>query len=206
VTDPNTGCQIYVPPPCPNRVPTIAGIEHIDPMTVFNLLHEQKCLVIDLRGEDRAAGLIEGALHVPAIDKVPFLTRVPDLVRQWANQKLVVFTCQYSAHRAPQCANWYRQQARPSQNVGILSGGFRGWESVGLPVQSLASAGDGQAADQTALQLGSQLVQSIAFQEAQLQVDATEGMDRSFGAEEARKPFSCMDAQGLRSSAGTKAP
>jgi len=167
ITEPNTGRQVYVPPPCPNRVPTIAGIDHIDPITVFSLLRDNKCMVIDLRGEDRAAGLIEGAIHVPAIDKVPFLTRVPDLVRQWSDEKLVIFTCQYSAHRAPQCANWYRQQANPSQQVGILSGGFRGWESVGLPVQCLASVTEAQAADEKALQLGSQFVSSAAAQGAQ---------------------------------------
>jgi len=172
ITEPNTGRQVYVPPPCPNRVPTIAGIDHIDPITVYSLLHDKKCLVIDLRGEDRAAGLIEGAIHVPAIDKVPFLTRVPDLVRQWADEKLVIFTCQYSAHRAPQCANWYRQQANPAQQVGILSGGFRGWESVNLPVQCLASVTEAQVADEKALQLGSQFVSSAAAQGAQPSVVA----------------------------------
>lgn len=167
VVEPQTGRQMYVPPPCPNRVPTIAGIEHLEPMTVHDLLQEQKCIVIDLRGEDRAAGLIEGAVHVPAIDKVPFLTRVPDLASRWTDEKLVVFTCQYSAHRAPQCANWYREHANPAQRVAILSGGFRGWESVGLPVAKLpGSAIDAQVADEKALQLGSQLVQSAAVQSA----------------------------------------
>lgn len=174
VRDEATGKQVYVPPPCPNRVPTIAGIDHLDPTTVQNLMQENKCIVIDLRGEDRAAGLIDGALHVPAIDTVPFLTRVPDLVRQWADQKLVIFTCQYSAHRAPQCANWYRQQASPSQAVGILSGGFRGWESVGLPVKAYGSAHEGgQVADQKALQLGGQFVQSVPLQEAESQAAAS---------------------------------
>merc|ERR1712060_372849 len=111
---------------------------------VHDLLRERQCMVIDLRGEDRAAGLIEGAIHVPAIDTVPFLTRVPKLVGEWADEKLIVFTCQYSAHRAPQCANWYREQASPTQRVAILSGGF--------PVQSAASgAADAQAADDKAL-------------------------------------------------------
>jgi len=169
VTEPETGRQVYVPPPCPNRVPTIAGIEHLDPLTVFSLLQEKKCLVIDLRGEDRAAGLIDGALHVPAIATVPFLTRVPELVRKWADQNLVVFTCQYSAHRAPQCANWYRAQASLAQGVGILSGGFRGWESVGLPVTQLGSIGDSQAADALALVIGNKFVQSAPVQEAESQ-------------------------------------
>merc|ERR1719362_2116580 len=82
--------------------------------------------------------------------------KVPKLVQKWADQSLVVFTCQYSAHRAPQCANWYRQKANPRQRVAILSGGFRGWEALGLPVQSLAAPDAAHAADETAKLLGSQ--------------------------------------------------
>jgi len=167
---PQTGRQPYVPPPCPNRVPTIAGVEHIDPMTVCDLLKENRCILVDLRGEDRASGLIEGAVHVKAIDTVPFVNKVPNLVQQWADHKLVIFTCQYSAHRAPQCANWYRQQTSPLQHVGILSGGFRGWEACGLPVQSLASAETAQAADEMAMQIGTQFVQSASVQEFQAQM------------------------------------
>jgi rhodanese-related sulfurtransferase len=132
----------------------VENVENIDPKTVHDLLHSMQCLLVDLRGEDRAAGLIEGAVHEPAIDNVPFPTKVPKLVQQWADQSLVIFTCQYSAHRAPQCANWYRQKASPRQRVAILSGGFRGWEAMGLPVQSLASGERAHAADEAAKQLG----------------------------------------------------
>jgi len=150
-------------------VPTVAGVEHIEPKTVARLVQEHKCLLVDLRGDDRASGLIEGAVHVPAIDTVPFVAKVPELVRQWADQRLVIFTCQYSAHRAPQCANWYRAQASPLQHVAILSGGFRGWESEGLPVQSLASTETAQKADEVAMQLGTHFVQAAPAQELQAQ-------------------------------------
>lgn len=149
----------YVPPSCPNPVPTDAGIQHIDPMTVQGLMKEKKCILIDLRGSDRVAGLIEGALHVPCVDEVnglPFLKRVPDLIQEWADEELVIFTCQYSAHRAPQCANWYREKARCSQNVAILSGGFRGWEQMGLPVQNPATPSQAQQANAKAIELGNQ--------------------------------------------------
>jgi len=148
--------KAYVPPHLPNTVPTIENVENIDPKKVHDLLQSKGCLLIDLRGEDRAAGLIDGAVHEPAIDAVPFPTKVPKLVQKWADQSLVVFTCQYSAHRAPQCANWYRQKANPRQRVAILSGGFRGWEALGLPVQSLAAPDAAHAADETAKLLGSQ--------------------------------------------------
>jgi len=146
----------YAPPHLPNTVPLIENVENIDPRTVHELLHSRGCLLVDLRGEDRAAGLIEGAVHEPAIDAVPFPTKVPGLVRQWADQSLVVFTCQYSAHRAPQCANWYRQRTDPRQRVAVLSGGFRGWEALGLPVKAMGTAEQGQAADEAAKTLGTQ--------------------------------------------------
>jgi len=161
------GRQVYAPPHCPHRVPTLPNVEHLDPVLVYNLLRERKCLLVDLRGEDRASGLMEGAIHEPAIDTVPFPAKVPKLTQLWANQGIIVFTCQYSAHRAPQCANWYRQMAHPRQRVAILSGGFRNWESLGLPVQALASLDVGRAADDLAMQLGTQFVESLPEQQEQ---------------------------------------
>merc|ERR1712176_422992 len=124
--------------------------EHLDAEIVQGFMQSRQCLLVDLRGEDRASGLIDGAIHEPAIDTVPFPTKVPKLVQQWSDQSLVIFTCQYSAHRAPQCANWYRQKANPQQRVAVLTGGFRGWEAVGLPVKALASVEQGLAADEAA--------------------------------------------------------
>jgi len=152
----------YVAPELPNTVPLAAGVERLEPEMVFNLLKNASCVLVDVRGEDRAAGLIEGAVHVPAIDAAaPFASRVPDLVRRWKSQSLVVFTCQYSAHRAPQCANWYREQADPRQRVAILSGGFRGWEGSGLPVQD-AMGTNRAGADAYAIQAGNHFVNSTA--------------------------------------------
>merc|ERR1712203_1198681 len=136
-------------PVVPNTVPTVSGVERLDAEVVSDLLQKGACLLIDLRGDDRKSGLIDGALHEPAIDTVPFPTKVPDLVRRWANQDLVVFTCQYSAHRAPQCANWYRAGTDAKQRVGVLVGGFRGWEAQGFPVSNggATTAAEVQAAD-----------------------------------------------------------
>jgi len=156
------GRKGYVPPHCPHTVPTETNVEHLHPETVFNLLMRSECVLVDLRSEDRAAGLIEGAVNVPAIDaSKPFLAKIPEMLSAFADQPLVVFTCQYSAHRAPQCSNWYRQQANPRQRVAILSGGFRGWEALGLPVQSLASGDNAQSMDQLAMRLGTQFVHRL---------------------------------------------
>eukprot|EP00928_Gymnodinium_smaydae_P021168 TRINITY_DN18239_c0_g7_i1.p1 TRINITY_DN18239_c0_g7~~TRINITY_DN18239_c0_g7_i1.p1 ORF type:complete len:956 (+),score=155.58 TRINITY_DN18239_c0_g7_i1:89-2956(+) len=159
------GFQVYVPPHCPHRVPTVANVEHLDPQQVYDYLKQQQCVLVDVRGEDRAAGIIDGSTHVPAIGSTTFTSRIPELVRQWADQPLVVFTCQYSAHRAPQCANWYRQQAPATQRVAIMSGGYRHWEGIGLPVQPLSSATEqlpAQQADELAMRLGTQFVQTLA--------------------------------------------
>lgn len=145
-----------------NAVPTVAGVEHLDAEVVQELIHMRKCVLVDVRGEDRASGLIDGAQFEPAIDTVPFTTKVPDLVNRWRSETLVIFTCQYSAHRAPQCANWYRAKADPQQRVGILTGGFRGWEAQGLPVKALATnIADAQAADQFAREQGAQFVRAV---------------------------------------------
>jgi len=102
-------------------------------------MQDGKCLLVDVRGEDRCTGIIEGAVDEPALDAIPFPVKVPGLVKRWADQLFIIFLCQHSAHRAPQCANWYRIHAPMRQRVGILSGGFRAWELIGLPVQPCAS-------------------------------------------------------------------
>lgn len=173
----------YVPPYMPNRVPTVEGVEHIDPETVYDLIRTRSCVLIDLRGDDRAAGVIEGSVHEPAIDTVPFWNKVPGMVQKFSTENLVIFTCQYSAHRAPQCANWYRDQADPRQRVGILSGGFRGWEALGLPVQPLQqSAIDSKSADDFAMQQGVYFVRHVAPQTGHVYLQAQAGGPAMLGA------------------------
>lgn len=164
----------YVPPHVPNRVPTIPGVEHLEPITVYNLLREGgNCILVDLRSDDRAAGLIEGALHIPAVGNGCFPARLPELTKEWANQELVILTCQYSAHRAPQCANWYRQQTHAGQRVAILSGGFRGWEGNGFPVQAYSDEKKPMnTVDDLALQLGKQFLESLPQQVSTPQASA----------------------------------
>eukprot|EP00927_Polykrikos_kofoidii_P006975 TRINITY_DN12840_c0_g1_i5.p1 TRINITY_DN12840_c0_g1~~TRINITY_DN12840_c0_g1_i5.p1 ORF type:complete len:719 (+),score=55.72 TRINITY_DN12840_c0_g1_i5:147-2159(+) len=160
--------HLYVPPECPHRVHPAAGVEEMEPTTVHNLLVQKLCLLVDVRGEDRAAGLIDGAVHIPAFSSTgSFSSRIPELLQVWAGQSLVVFTCQYSAHRAPQCANEYRSRAQPAQRVAIMDGGFRKWEAVGLPVTALAVGEAAQSADKMALQIGTEFVKNIQFQPTQ---------------------------------------
>eukprot|EP00439_Symbiodinium_sp_Y106_P078540 s1772_g17.t1 len=136
------------------------GVEKLLPGEVCELLHKGQCCLVDVRGEDRASGHIEGAVHEPTSFQAPLLNRVPELVEKFGNEKLVIFHCQYSLHRGPQwdpkCANWYRQQAPPTQRVAVMEGGFRGWEGQRLPVvREKAMDANGQAkADVYALSMG----------------------------------------------------
>ncbi|CAE7717064.1 ACR2.2 [Symbiodinium necroappetens] len=138
------------------EVPLQKGVEKLSAAEVCELLKQGKCLLVDVRGDDRASGHIEGAVHEPTLT---FLNRVPELVVKFSEEKLVIFHCQYSWHRGPQCANWYREQAPSSQRVAILEGGFRGWERERLPVvYEQPMDADGQAkADVYALAVGRQV-------------------------------------------------
>jgi len=149
------------PPQLSNAVPTIKDVEHLDPVEVQELMECKRCVLVDVRGEDRAAGIIEGSVHEPAIDSegfVSFPTKVSELVQKWKDESLIIFTCQYSAHRAPQCANWYREKAPPQQRVAIMSMGFRGWEGLGFPVQEAAPITLARTTDTVAQQLGRKFV------------------------------------------------
>jgi len=125
-----------------------------------------ECLLVDVRGEDRSSGLIEGAVHEPAIADPMFHTRVSHLATRWADHQLVVFTCQYSAHRAPTCANWYKPHAGV-QRVAILEGGFRGWEAKSLPTAALAKVeAESRKADAYALEAGMDFAAAASKPEA----------------------------------------
>jgi len=141
------------------EVPLQKGVEKLAAEEVHQLLKAGLCLLIDVRGEDRASGHIEGSVHEPTSFQAPLLNRVPELVAKFSKERLVIFHCQYSLHRGPQCANWYREQAPTSQRVAVLEGGFRGWEGQRLPVlreQPMDAHSQGKA-DIYALSMGRRL-------------------------------------------------
>jgi len=149
----------YVPPELPGKVQPLPGVEELSPQAVHEMLLQRGAgILVDVRGDDRASGLIEGSIHEPAVDTVPFVCKVPELAKRWASAPLVVFTCQFSQHRAPTCANDYREAADRQQRVAILHGGFRHWEAVGLPVKEFTKAAS-VAADDFALAQGLSFVQ-----------------------------------------------
>jgi len=117
-------------------VPLLDSVEKLSAELVADLLKTHKCRLVDVRGADRCVGLIDGAMHVPAISvDAPYTARLPDLVNEWKNDRLIIFFCQFCKHRAPYCANLYRDQCDSMQRVAIIEGGFRAWQSKGLPVQ-----------------------------------------------------------------------
>jgi len=155
---PSDGRGKYVPPELPNTVQCVEGVDKLDPFVVHELLENGSCTLVDVRGDDRSAGIVEGALHFPAVGEVPFAEKVPELIEKCRNQPLVVFMCQYSCHRAPWCANEYRARTDPNQKVAISLGGFRGWEGNQLPVlRHLPTCDDGKGADAYAFVQGLQV-------------------------------------------------
>lgn len=140
------------------------GVEHISPAAVLEQYQRGGCVLVDVRSADRASGKIPFATHVPAIDmQAPFPARIPELVRKFRAEKLIVFFCQYSRHRGPYCANLYRGSADPEQRVAVLDGGFRLWKKLGLPVvmDQAGPLSDSKTADAFALQQGTALLQAI---------------------------------------------
>mmetsp|Transcript_123887 Transcript_123887/g.246567 ORF Transcript_123887/g.246567 Transcript_123887/m.246567 type:complete len:407 (+) Transcript_123887:72-1292(+) len=155
---PSDSAGKYVPPELPNTVQCVEGVDRLDPFLVHELLENRACALVDVRGDDRSAGSVEGALHFPAVGEVPFPEKVPELIQMCRNQPLVVFMCQYSCHRAPWCANEYRAQTDPTQKVAVSIGGFRGWEANQLPVlRHPSTLDDGKGADAYAVGQGLQV-------------------------------------------------
>ncbi|KAJ7737909.1 S-adenosyl-L-methionine-dependent methyltransferase [Mycena maculata] len=84
--------------------------------------------VIDVRGEDRDGGHINGSFHFPA---QTFHNQLAEFHGQFAAAGAVVFYCGGSVGRGPRCAGWYQDflhaNAIPGPTVLILNGGFRRW-------------------------------------------------------------------------------
>jgi len=137
VLPPQQSGEKYAVPELPGKVKLVPGVEEMAPEAVNEMLQKRAGILVDVRGDDRSAGIIEGSVHEPAVDTIPFVCKVPELVKKWADEPIVVFTCQFSMHRAPSCANDYRDGADKMQRVAILYGGFRHWEGAGLPVKEL---------------------------------------------------------------------
>lgn len=149
------------PPQFLNVVPTMKDVEHINPGEVQSLMGQRQCILVDVRGEDWASGIITGYFLEQGVNSdgsAPFSTSVPELVEKWKDKPLIVFTCQYSGHHDPQCANWYREKAPPHQRVAIMSIGFRSSEGPGLAVQKNAIDMRARATDSASKQLGRMFV------------------------------------------------
>lgn len=150
-----------------DEVALVQGVETLSPQLVNQLLKSRTCRLIDLRGADRAAGLIRGAESMPAFcTQAPFPARLPELVNRCEQDRLIVFFCQFCKHRAPCCANLFRQQTDSAgntmQRVAIMDGGFRAWQKAGLPVHGECKPSEQATADAFALSEGMMVVSGRA--------------------------------------------
>jgi rhodanese-related sulfurtransferase len=150
----------------PGKVPLDPRVEILDAHAVQQCLSSRSCILVDVRGKDRESGTIAGAEHVPQHD---IGTSAGSFAQKWATKPLVVFHCQFSAHRAPGSANAYLQSARAGQRVAIMQGGFNEWKCMGLPVNGVLK-GDpfrctlpGCDADGEALRAGLDMAASTPF-------------------------------------------
>lgn len=143
----------------PDGVPLLDGVETLSPELIHELLKTRTCRLIDMRGSDRAAGIIDGAEHVPAISSHDgFPARLPELIKRWKHDRLLVFFCQFCKHRAPFCANLFREQTNAAgntmQRVAVMDGGFRAWQRAGLPVRNEAAGSEQARMDALAFREG----------------------------------------------------
>jgi len=135
------------------QVPRDAGVEGMHPVEfkAFWEENQQNMVVVDLRGQDRASGHIRGTVNVPAMD---LLKEIQTYTEKFRHQPIVAFFCQYSAHRAPTVANFFRKSCPSKQRVIVLEGGFRGWEANDLPVQQMEMTLSQKACDDLAMKIG----------------------------------------------------
>lgn len=136
----------------PNGVDLAEGVELLSPELVQGLVKDGTCVLIDVRSQDRVAGLIEGSVHVPCLQ---FAVKMPELIKRYEKTRLVVLFCQFCKHRAPFCANLFRKETSNAgntmQRVAVMEGGFREWQQLGLPVRNEGNRSVQISADKYAL-------------------------------------------------------
>ncbi|AOW04250.1 Rhodanese-like domain-containing protein [Yarrowia lipolytica] len=90
----------------------------------------KRVCVVDVRDDDyNQGGHIRGAVNFPSAN---FTKSFEDLVETSASAEAVVFHCQFSQVRGPQCARYYESKIKAldsfkGQEVCVLSGGFNSW-------------------------------------------------------------------------------
>ncbi|KAG6174609.1 hypothetical protein E4U35_008205 [Claviceps purpurea] len=96
--------------------------------------------IIDVRDGDYIGGHIKGCINIPTLQ---LDLRMPRLVEELKNKRMVVFHCALSQQRGPTAAMKYSQGREallkkqgpegpglPDQEVVVLQGGFSGWQKV----------------------------------------------------------------------------
>lgn len=90
----------------------------------------KRVAVVDVRDDDyNQGGHIKGAVNFPSAN---FTKTVTQLIEATGGADKVVFHCQFSQVRGPQCARYYEGKIRgidsfKGQEVCVLTGGFNSW-------------------------------------------------------------------------------
>ena len=121
-------------------------------------LADGTAIVVDVREDDeRAAGHIDGTLHIPLGQLSERAGEIPD-------DKPVYFQC-LSGGRSTMAANAFR---RAGYEAYSLAGGVLAWEARGLPFEGEVAAGQRAVAHPDCVEAGPACVQHWACGDAQV--------------------------------------
>lgn len=102
----------------------MSGYIEIDAERLFEMLSDQKMLLIDVRSDEEIArGVIPGASHIP-------LAMIPVVYESLDNSDMLVFYC-HSGIRSAQASAFVASKGR--QQVYNLRGGVLAWGRAGFP-------------------------------------------------------------------------
>jgi len=103
---------------------------------------KEKLLVVDVRDDDYLGGHIKGSKNMPSRR---LAEQLPQLVRESADEKTVVFHCMLSQVRGVKAARMYEEARRmmgydeEAQKILILQGGFQEWQRMHGPDPELTA-------------------------------------------------------------------
>ena len=100
------------------------GYSEIEASELFDMMAEQKLLLVDVRNDDEVArGIIPGAQHLP-------LAMIPVKFESLNGEQALVFYC-HSGMRSAQTAAFVASKGR--HQVYNLRGGVLAWGKAGYP-------------------------------------------------------------------------
>lgn len=129
---PSTGAIAALQPSVAEEELNAVGVNYIpaEEFRVWFVRGYTHFQVVDLRSSDYAGGHIRGSMNLFPID---FTENIDSVVARLQHKRTVVFHCQHSLHRGPQCAYAYQKRIAElgrMQQVLVLRGGWNRWKEL----------------------------------------------------------------------------